>query len=81
MLMAVPVVSDRKALAIFQHYPSSLTKLMVAADEDQIDEENKIKMIRVIKPVTSAKRFRVDFMRFFKVKKKSSLVSYFMLTS
>ncbi len=59
--------------------------------EDQIDEEIKIKMmaeiqfskrlIRVVKPGTSAKRFRVDFMRFFKVKKKSSLVSYFILTS
>ncbi len=41
--MAVPGVSEKKALAIFQHYPS-LTKLMDAY-EDQIDEENKIKMM------------------------------------
>ncbi len=41
--MAVPGVSEKKALALFQHYPS-LTKLMDAY-EDQIDEENKIKMM------------------------------------
>ncbi len=41
MLMAVPDVSEKKALGIFQHYPS-LAKLMDAY-EDQIDEESKIK--------------------------------------
>ncbi len=43
MLMAVPDVSEKKALAIFQHYPL-LTKLMDGY-EDQIDEESKTKMI------------------------------------
>jgi hypothetical protein len=43
MLIAVSGVSEEKALAIFQHYPS-LTKLMDGY-EDQIDEESKIKMM------------------------------------
>lgn len=43
MLMAVPGVSEKKAIAIYQHYPS-LTKLMDAY-EDQLDEESKIQMM------------------------------------
>ncbi len=57
--MAVPDVSEKKALAIFQHYPS-LTKLM-DGNEDQIDEESKIKMmtdIQVSKTFDSSSKAR-----------------------
>jgi 5'-3' exonuclease len=59
MLMAVPGVSEKKALAIFQHY-RSLTKLMDGY-KDQIDEESKIKMmtdIQVSKKFDSSSKAR-----------------------
>jgi ERCC4-type nuclease len=59
MLMAVPSISEKKALAIFEHY-QSLTKLMDAY-EDQIDEESKTKMmtnIQVSKKFDSSSKAR-----------------------